>query len=204
MGEAVSTPNRRTRLSPELRRRQIIDAAAAVALEQGFLPLPIDRLAERAGVSKALVYSYFPTQFDLCNAMLEQRFAALLDAGIEEASNRTPIAEAAGRVAAIYFDDVARHGPLIHVILRDQYMSGRMDRALAAVRDRIVRNLARAARRSLLMTARETVAATNMIITIPEQAGRLAYVGEMELERARALCAQLIESSIGALAPRDR
>jgi AcrR family transcriptional regulator len=204
MGDAISIPNKRTRLSPEVRRRQIVDAAAAVALEQGFLPLPIDRLAERAGVSKALVYAYFPTQFDLCNAVLERRFTALIDAGIEDASKQTPLEEAAGQVAAIYFDDVARHGALIHVILRDQFMSGHLDRTLAAIRDRIVRNLARAARRTLLMTARETVAATNMIITIPEQAGRLAHRREMDHESARALCAQLIKSSIGALAPRDR
>jgi hypothetical protein len=42
-----------------------------------------------------------------------------------------------------------------------------------------------------------------MIITIPEQAGRLAYAGEMEFGRARDLCAQLIESSVAALTPRE-
>ena len=203
MDNALSTRGKRTRLSPDVRRSQIIDAAAQVTLEQGHLPLPIERLAEHASVSKALVYAYFPTQYDLANAVLERRFSALADAGIEAASLTTPLREAALATARIYFEDVAAHGPLIHVILRDHFMLGRLDPGLAAMRDRIVRNLARAARRSLRLTARETVAAINMIITIPEQAGRLAYTGEMKPVRARDLCAQLIESSVAALTPRE-
>jgi AcrR family transcriptional regulator len=203
MDTALSNPGKRTRMSPDVRRGQIITAAAAVTLEQGYLPLPTDRLAERAGVSKALVYAYFPTQHDLANAVLERRFTALAAAGMEAASLASPLSVAALETARIYFEDVAGHGPLIHVILRDHFMLGRVDRRLAAMRDRVVRNLARAARRSLRMPARETVTAINMIITIPEQAGRLAHSGEMEPGRARALCAQLIASSVDALTPRD-
>ena len=203
MDNAISTRGKRTRLSPDVRRSQIIDAAAQVTLEQGHLPLPVERLAEYANVSKALVYAYFPTQYDLANAVLERRFAALAVAGIDAASLASPLKAAALETARIYFEDVAAHGPLIHVILRDHFMLGRLDPGLAAMRDRVVRNLARAARRSLRLTARETVAATNMIITIPEQAGRLAYAGEMEPARARDLCAQLIESSVAALTPRE-
>jgi AcrR family transcriptional regulator len=202
MDNAISTRGKRTRLSPDVRRGQIVDAAASVLLEQGYLPLPTERLAEHAGVSKALVYAYFPTQYDLANAVLDRRFAALTAAGIEAASLGKPLREAALEAARIYFEDVAEHGPQIHVVLRDQFMRGHLDARLAALRDRVVRNLARAARQSLHMTARETVAAINMIITIPEQAGSLAHGGEMERDRARELCAQLIASSVDALTPR--
>lgn len=50
---------RRTRLDPEVRRQQIIDAAAAVLAERDPSDVTFEQIAERAGVSRALVYNYF-------------------------------------------------------------------------------------------------------------------------------------------------
>ncbi|MBP8247021.1 MAG: TetR/AcrR family transcriptional regulator, partial [Phenylobacterium sp.] len=74
-----------------MRRRQIVAAAAALAVEQGFLPLPPERLARAVGVSKALVYGYFPDQHELFNAVLIHEFSALEAAGLEAASQDGPL-----------------------------------------------------------------------------------------------------------------
>ncbi len=48
------------RLSPEVRREQLVDAALAIAARAGTQGLSFARVAERAGVTRNLVYHYFP------------------------------------------------------------------------------------------------------------------------------------------------
>lgn len=54
---AVAAPRR---LSPEVRREQLVDAALAIAARAGAQGLSFARVAERAGVTRNLVYHYFP------------------------------------------------------------------------------------------------------------------------------------------------
>ncbi|MDP1986383.1 TetR/AcrR family transcriptional regulator, partial [Phenylobacterium sp.] len=96
----------RARLSPEVRRGQILDAAETLLTAHGGLPLPLEELARAALVSKALIYAYFPNQHDLANALLARRFAALLATGLEAAAARTNLFDAAQACGALYFDEV--------------------------------------------------------------------------------------------------
>lgn len=202
MDDTTAPPKeKRRRLTPEARRAQLVESAAQLALEQGYLPAPLERIGLAACASKALVYAYFPTQHDLFNAVLGRQFERLAEAGIESASREADLETAAVRSALIYFEHVAQTGTLIHIILRDRYMVGHVDAANRAFRDRIARRFARAARRVLLLKSKEAVAAINLILTIPEEAGRMAHAGEMRSDRARALCEQLVRSSLKALAP---
>jgi AcrR family transcriptional regulator len=201
MAEALTSKDKRRRLAPEARRALLVQSAARLTLEQGYLPVPLERLGQSACASKALVYAYFPTQHDLFNAVLARQFENLVAAGIDTASEAVGLEAAALGCALIYFEHVAHVGPLIHIILRDRYMVGHLSVENRALRDRVARRLASAARRELLLRAKEAVAAINLILTIPEEAGRLVHAGEMEHERARELCAQLVRSSVKALAP---
>ena len=114
----------RKRLSPQLRRTQILDAAAQLILEQGYLPLPIERLARTAGSSKALIYTYFPTQYQLFNALLERELGSLSTAGLITASQVGDLDQAAVLCGMLYFEHVARSGPLLQILTADLYMSG--------------------------------------------------------------------------------
>lgn len=191
----------RVRLPPEERRALILDAAERLVLAQGGLPLPLDEVARAARVSKALIYAYFPSQYDLANAMLARRFEALMAAGLARAAAQPDLTAAALACADLYYDQVAQIGPVIHVILRDPYMAGRIDPAIAAARDRVSRTLARAAHRGLKLPAKEAVATLSLLTTIPEESGRLAFGGELTLERGRELTERLARSALQALAP---
>ena len=54
----VSSPGRR--LPPAERREQLIDASLAIAAQDGHERLSFERVANRAGVTRNLVYHYFP------------------------------------------------------------------------------------------------------------------------------------------------
>jgi AcrR family transcriptional regulator len=195
------TPDKkpRQRLSPALRRSQILDAAAAIVVRQGYLPLPVEQLAKAAGTSKALVYTYFPTQFDLFNALLERELTALLAAGLDTAAQVRDLEQAAVLCAMLYFEHVARRGPLLHILVDDRYMRGHTNRRLAHLRMAVLHRLARLAMIGLPLSAREALAAVQMMTAIPEESGRMVFHQELEPEVARQICRSLIVSSLQAL-----
>jgi AcrR family transcriptional regulator len=52
-------PRSRTRLDPAVRRRQIVEAAARIFSERDPSEVSFELIADEAGVSRSLVYSYF-------------------------------------------------------------------------------------------------------------------------------------------------
>ena len=67
-----------SRVPPDARRRQLLDEAARILTEQGIEELQITEVAERAGVSRPLVYRQFPSRKALVRALLED-FTALVN-----------------------------------------------------------------------------------------------------------------------------
>jgi AcrR family transcriptional regulator len=72
----VSTKSKppRTRLSPELRRQQLLDAARALIIERGTQAFTMEGLAEAAGVSTPLVYKYFATRTELLCELVDREY----------------------------------------------------------------------------------------------------------------------------------
>ncbi|MDD3836824.1 MAG: TetR/AcrR family transcriptional regulator [Phenylobacterium sp.] len=184
------------RLAPEARRGLLLDVAAARLLEQGVLPLPVQELADAAKVSKALVYRYFPEPPDLYNALLARDLGRLAKDGISAALERDPLEAAVADAAEAYYRHVAAHGPLAQLILRDRFMRGRVSGSAARLRDRLVGKLARRLRHELGLSIREAVATIGVGLTMPEECGRLAFQGELDVERGALVCREL---SLGVL-----
>jgi len=70
---------KRTRLSPEDRYQQLVDIAVEMLLTEQLDELTVERVAEIAGVSKALIFHYFPTVRALRLAALEVAARRLVD-----------------------------------------------------------------------------------------------------------------------------
>jgi AcrR family transcriptional regulator len=66
------------RLPREERRVQLLIAAREVFVAQGYHTAGMDDIAERAGVSKPVLYQHFPGKLDLYLALLDEGIAALL------------------------------------------------------------------------------------------------------------------------------
>jgi AcrR family transcriptional regulator len=69
----------RTRLDPELRRSQIVEAAVRVFSETDPVEVTFEEIAEAAGVSRALVYNYFGDRGGLVAAVYLHTFHELND-----------------------------------------------------------------------------------------------------------------------------
>ena len=57
---ATSPTPRARRLAPDDRREQLIDATVAAVASAGYSGLTLDEVAERSGVTRSLIYHYFP------------------------------------------------------------------------------------------------------------------------------------------------
>lgn len=62
----------RRRLAPDERRAQLIGVGARLFAEQPYHEVQMDQVGAAAGVSRALVYRYFPTKRDLFAAVYRQ------------------------------------------------------------------------------------------------------------------------------------
>jgi AcrR family transcriptional regulator len=197
MAEQDRERRTRRRLDSSARRGEILAAAADVIAAHGFLPIPVEQVASGAGVSKGLVYAYFPTRTALYDAVLAQAIAALAP-GID-ALAPDDFEALAVVCAELYFDHVARHGTLLHVLFTDPVLDGHRGAPAVAWRNGLWRRLIRASRAYARLAPREAVGALAIILSLPEETGRLAHRGEMEVERGRGLCAELVLSALRGL-----
>ena len=97
---------------------QLLRAAQDVFVAQGFHAAAMDDIADRAGVSKPVLYQHFPGKRELYLALLEQQVDELTDrvrqamAGTED--NRTRVDGAVGA----YFDFIDADGEALPAGLR--------------------------------------------------------------------------------------
>jgi AcrR family transcriptional regulator len=81
MGSAVSgaqAAGRPVRLPRSARRKQLLAAAQQVFVAQGYHAAAMDEIAERAGVSKPVLYQHFPGKLELYVALLDTHCDAML------------------------------------------------------------------------------------------------------------------------------
>jgi AcrR family transcriptional regulator len=107
---------RTSRLPRGARRVQLLRAAQDVFVAQGFHAAAMDDIADRAGVSKPVLYQHFPGKRELYLALLEQQVDELTDRvrqamdGTED--NRTRVDGAVGA----YFDFIDADGEAFRLV----------------------------------------------------------------------------------------
>nr|WP_295106492.1 hypothetical protein [uncultured Caulobacter sp.] len=191
----------RGRKSAPARIAQILDIADGLVIETSGLPISMKRVGDAMGASRALVYAYFPDADQLAEAVLERRMQWLAAAGLGAALDAGEFGARAAAGAGIYLDHVARHGPVVHVAVRD-LPRARVRGGKARAHVSAIARLARAARRDLRLSAHEALVLIELLVAIPEEAGRLVFEGALELAEAQALCARLLTSAIDSVRPR--
>jgi AcrR family transcriptional regulator len=132
-GEVTANPRARPvgRMPRQARRRQLLSAAQEVFVAQGYHAAAMDEIAERAGVSKPVLYQHFPGKLELYMALLDESLDALT------ATVATALASTTDnkmRVAATFtgfFDYVSGAGQAYRLVFESDL------RNEPAVRDRI-------------------------------------------------------------------
>lgn len=130
----------RRRLTVEARREILLDSGASLFAAHPFGDVLMEEVAERAGVSRALLYQHFATKRDLFAAIYRRAADQLLDQ--TELDVAVPLAEqvAAGLEAHIDYFVANRHTVLAanRVLAGDPVIQAIISDELAVLRSRLL------------------------------------------------------------------
>ena len=102
----TDSPLRGQRLPRQARRKQLLGAAQEIFVAQGYHAAAMDDIAERAGVSKPVLYQHFPGKLDLYLALLEEHATELVKRVRAALDSTTNNKQRVVACMAAYFDFV--------------------------------------------------------------------------------------------------
>jgi AcrR family transcriptional regulator len=158
-------PPGRARLAPDARHRQLVDVAGRLLTEAGPRGVRIDRVARAAGVTRPVVYRFFPNRDALLIAVLESYASSLrarFDAALAIAPSDVP--RSLDALIAATFDFIAEHGAGAWRLLAGEAASGPVEDAAARVRRALIRPWDRRIRRATGAGSAEAVVLRQVLV----------------------------------------
>jgi AcrR family transcriptional regulator len=154
---------RGARLPRQARRRQLLGAAQEVFVSQGYHAAAMDEIAERAGISKPVLYQHFPSKLELYLALLDESVDALIDTVRQALSSTNDNKQRVVATFGAYFGFVANEGGAYRLVFESDLSNEPM------VRERLDRSVQDCAEMISNVIAEDT--------EIPEEAAHLLGVG---------------------------
>ena len=104
VGHHGGAAGRGVRLPRTARRAQLLAAAQDVFVTNGYHAAAMDEIAERAGVSKPVLYQHFPGKLELYLALLDMHCDAIIDRMRTAMSSSTDNKMRVAAATSAYFD----------------------------------------------------------------------------------------------------
>jgi AcrR family transcriptional regulator len=123
------------RLPRVARRKQLLGAAQEVFVANGYHAAAMDEIAERAGVSKPVLYQHFPGKLELYLALLDQHVEQLGEQVRAALSSTEDNKARVTACIAAYFDFVSDPSGAFRLVFESDLRND------AAVRERVDRSL---------------------------------------------------------------
>jgi AcrR family transcriptional regulator len=154
---------RGARLPRQARRRQLLGAAQEVFVSQGYHAAAMDEIAERAGISKPVLYQHFPSKLELYLALLDESVDALIDTVRNALSSTTDNKQRVAATFGAYFGFVANQDGAYRLVFESDLSNE------PAVRERLDRSVQECAEMISEVIKGDT--------TVPDDAAHLLGVG---------------------------
>jgi TetR/AcrR family transcriptional regulator, fatty acid biosynthesis regulator len=199
MAEGAIAP--RQRLAPEERRALILDHTADMVAHQGVAMLSMEAIGRSAGVSKSLVYAYFPNLTALLRELYQREMRRLRRAQAAAAENVESIEQLVRSVTHAYLSYIDERGRIIERLQAEPSVSENHDptdfnreQAVDYLTDVILRfyNLPRPIAR----------AATDISFGLPASAGSYLHRHDLDLQTLEDLTVAMIIGTFSDLESR--
>ena len=132
---------RGARLPRSARRTQLLGAAREVFVAQGYHAAAMDEIAERAGVSKPVLYQHFPSKRDLYLALLEQHTEELAAATREALASTSDNKQRVAATMDAFFAFIDSESESFRLVFESDFTS---DPEVRELLDRMQRDCAEA------------------------------------------------------------
>lgn len=131
-----------TRLPRPARRLQLLGAARDVFVAQGYHAAAMDEIAERAGVSKPVLYQHFPGKLELYLALLDESADELVRIVSEALSSTTDNRQRVAATFRAFYDFVAGTSEAFRLVFESDLSNepavrARLDRAMNECTDMV-------------------------------------------------------------------
>lgn len=182
----------RTRFSPEARREQLIDAAAALIAAQGLTACSMKAVARAAGISEAQAHNYFPTRADLLLALARRELHAM------EGRRKSELGRGQDRRTRVtlstvaYLREVAERGALIQVLTSSAEVREGLRQERQVTRRADSRRLSEELNARYGLPPELAFGATTILTAVTLRAGRLLAGGKLDLEAAERLTLSIV------------
>lgn len=198
--KVAEPPPRRQRLSPEVRAGLILDCAAKLILDDGFTEISMERVGRDAGVSKALIYNYFPNLTDLLRALLEREIAALRERSILEVTASGNYEDLIRRTTRMYIRHVLERGPLLHRLWKESSVARSVAEVDRLGRDETLRYFVKRVRKEYGLPLNVAIAAVDMQMAMTETAAQHLSNTNNDVDLATDICVHLLLGGMASLA----
>jgi AcrR family transcriptional regulator len=194
-GTPAPSRRKRTRLAPETRRVQLMDAAAAMIGAEGLHAVSIKAVAREIGISETSAHGYFPSRTDLLVALARRELHAMdrqrhadIERGYDHSTKIT-------LSTLSYLRYVAEHGALVQTLLNSPEVRAAL-RAERLVRgDWDIRRNAAALERNGGVAPAVAYGSTVVLTAVCLRAGRLLARRRIDLAAAERLCLSIVNTA---------
>ncbi len=144
MGSVEQMRPRGGRMPRDARRAQLLDSALEVFVAQGYHSAAMDDIAERAGVSKPVLYQHFPGKLELYLALLEQSSDRIIDATRHALASTSDNKQRVLATMQVFFDYVANAQGAFRLVFESDLTNepavrAQLDRVTSACADEITK-----------------------------------------------------------------
>ncbi len=180
-------------MAPEERRGQILECAARLITSEGLDVLSMERVANEAGVSKALVYAYFESRMGLLAQLLEADLNRIQTEQARAAQGAQTFPELVKATTHIALSEIERRGPLLRRLLNEPSLTGAVGLVRMRGHDANARYLARRIQREFDITYGQALKLTEIGLGLTIAAGELIQRGgALREEIEETTCAMII------------
>lgn len=192
-----------TRLSPEVRKGLILDCAAELIATEGVSAVKMERLGRQAGVSKALIYSYFPSVTALLQTLLRREYRRLRRRQSEAADSAVTFEQLVRRVTHVYLAYIRERGLIIERLAAEPSVAEYPD-PTAYSRETAVTYLAEIVAEHLELDLELARPLVDISFGLPAAAGNYLIHSAADIETVEDLTVTMILGSLEAVARKNR
>ncbi|GAB5451241.1 MAG: hypothetical protein Hals2KO_15690 [Halioglobus sp.] len=173
----------------------LLDETADIIRREGVANLSLERIAQSAGVSKSLVYTYFDSLLELLQELLDRELKALRRLQLEGAEKATTFEQLVRNITHAYLTYIEDRGLIIERLQAEPSVSGIHDPTDYS-RSGAVDYLAPILAKHFDMPLDQAKAATDISFGLPSAAGQFLLHNDMSREVVEELTVNMIIGSI--------
>jgi len=196
----LSEPKKqRQRFAPEVRRGLILKHAADIISTEGMAALSMERIGRQAGVSKSLIYAYFPNLTELLRELLHQELKHLRERQMEASEHAQTFEQLVRTVTHAYLEYIEEHGLLIHRLQAEPSVAQGTINPQDYARGATVNYVAEVISANFDIPMEMAIPATDISYGLPQFAGDYLINHDVDKQFIEDLTVTMIIGSIEAL-----